>query len=74
MTHPLNEFFDKVFIISIKRNEQRLYSFLQENKDLQVELFEGIDGKMLFPDIEFVSQFPGYFFEQNKLSYDRCKR
>ncbi|MBY0476818.1 MAG: glycosyltransferase family 25 protein [Chitinophagaceae bacterium] len=74
MTHPLNTFFDKVFIISIKRNEQRLQSFLQQNPDLKVEIFDGVDGRMLFPEIDQVFKFPLYFFEQNKLSYERCKR
>lgn len=73
MPHPLNVFFDKVFIISIKRNQQRLETFIETNSDLDVEIILGIDGKELYPTIEYVSNFPMSFFEENQLSPDRCK-
>lgn len=73
MKHPLNEFFDTVFIISIKRNQKRLDEFLNRNPNLEVEVYEGVDGKELYPEIDHAREFPPDFFEQHQLSYDRCK-
>lgn len=73
MTHSLNAFFDKIYVISIKRNSDRLNEFLNKYSNLKVEVFQGIDGKELFPKLEFVGMFPKTFFNENKLSYDRCK-
>ena len=73
MGHPLNVFFDKVFVISIHRNHQRLEMFLKSNPDLEIEIFPGIDGKELFPSIEYVCNFPMNFFVDNQLLYDRCQ-
>ena len=73
MKHPLNEFFDTIFIISIKRNQQRLAAFLQQNSNLDVEVFEGIDGRELYPDVDHPRNFPSEFFEEHKLCYNRCK-
>lgn len=70
--HPLNAFFDKIFIISIRRNRSRLESFLAKNCHLEVEVFNGVDGKELFPKLPYVGQFPITFFHENQLSYQRC--
>lgn len=72
MIHPLNRFFDQIFIISIKRNKHRLDIFLNQNSSLNVEVFEGVDGIELFPELEHVWMFPKSFFLGNGLSYDRC--
>lgn len=73
MTHSLNKYFDKIYVISIKRNSKRLNEFLIKYPDLKVEVFQGIDGKELFPKLEFVGMFPKTFFNENNLSYNRCK-
>ena len=73
MVHELNCFFDKIFIISIKRNSKRLELFLKENPLLNVEIYTGVDGHELYPEIEYVHNFPQSFFKENKLDYDRCK-
>jgi glycosyl transferase family 25 len=73
MTHLLNQYFDKIYIISIKRNTDRLNAFLLKYPDLKVEIFHGVDGKDLFPQLEYVSMFPKTFFFENKLCYDRCR-
>jgi glycosyl transferase family 25 len=73
MTQLLNEYFDKIYVISIKRNSERLNEFLRKYPDLKVEVFQGIDGKDLFPKLEHVSMFPKIFFSENKLNYDRSK-
>lgn len=71
--HPLNKYFDKVFIITIGRNSHRLDTFLKKNPFLKIEIFQGIDGKELYPKIEYVYNFPKEFFIENQLDYDRCK-
>ena len=43
-------------------------------KDVEIEIFEGVDGKDLFPDIEYIYYFPKPFFEENNLDYDRCAK
>ena len=73
MVHELNCFFDKIFIISIKRNSKRLELFLKENPLLNVEIYTGVDGHELYPEIEYVHNFPQSFFKENKLDYDRCR-
>ena len=73
MVNELNNFFDKIFLITIKRNKNRVDQFLRNNPTLAIEVFCGIDGKELFPDLDYVSQFPMEFFLQNELSYDRCR-
>jgi glycosyl transferase family 25 len=73
MNHPLNDFFDRVFVISIKRNYDRIELFKKLHPQLHFEIFDGIDGKELFPELEFVSQFPKDFFEIHNLQYERCK-
>ena len=74
MAHPLNNFFDKIYIISIDRNQYRLDMFLKTNPDLTIEIFKGVDGKHLYPEIENVSQFPQSFFHENYLDYKSCSR
>lgn len=71
--HPLNLFFDKIFVISIPRNKERLVSFLKNNPDIEVEIFNGIDGRELFPHISHVAQFPIDFFEDSNISYEWAK-
>lgn len=73
MPNSINSFFDKIFIISIKRNQNRLDCFTQNNPELNFEVFDGVDGSTLFPSIEFVGKFPKSFFVDHELSYDRCK-
>ena len=73
MQHPLNVFFDKIFVITIKRNNERLEMFVKGNPDLEIEIFPGIDGTELFPSIKYVCNFPVNFFIENKLLYDRCQ-
>jgi GR25 family glycosyltransferase involved in LPS biosynthesis len=73
MKNILNILFDKVFIITIERNSSRLETFIKQNKDLEIEIFKGIDGKKLFPELEFVHQFPDAFFKENSLNYEVCK-
>ncbi|MEO6731314.1 MAG: glycosyltransferase family 25 protein [Ferruginibacter sp.] len=72
MGHPINDFFDKVFVIAIERNEERLKAFISNNPNLEVEVFWGVDGKELFPSIEYVGDFPADFFRANHLNYERC--
>jgi len=74
MIHPFNSFFDKIYVISIKRNKQRLDAFLKENIFLNIEVFEGVDGIDLFPQLEHVWMFPKEYFLENGLSYDDCCR
>ena len=74
MKHPLNLFFDKIFVISIDRNKERLDVFLKNNSELDVEVFKGIDGQLLFPDLEHVSYFPERFFKINDLDKKSCSR
>ena len=66
MVHELNCFFDKIFIISIKRNSKRLELFLKENPLLNVEIYTGVDGHKLYPQIKYVHHFPQSFFKENK--------
>jgi GR25 family glycosyltransferase involved in LPS biosynthesis len=74
MKHPLNLFFDKIFVISIDRNKDRLDVFLKNNYELDVEVFKGIDGQLLYPDLEHVSYFPETFFKINDLDKKSCSR
>ncbi len=73
MIHPLNKYFDKIFLISIKRNSSRLLNFSSKYPTIEFEIFPGVDGKELFPSIEFIKDFPIDFFKTNNLSFDRCK-
>lgn len=73
MTHVLNRYFDKIFIISINRNVHRINQFLKNHPDIEVEIFHGVDGKELYPSIDHVCNFPQSFFDENHLYYDRCK-
>lgn len=70
--HPLNSFFEKIFVISIPRNISRLNFFFQQTSGIQIELFQGIDGKELYPKIENVSQFPREFFYDAGIEYERA--
>jgi len=74
MTHFLNQYFEQIYVISIKRNAERLESFVKFNPDLKFQVFEGIDGKELFPELDHVSKFPKDFFIKHDLSYERCKQ
>ena len=71
--HPLNIFFDKVFVISIKRNQQRLDLFIKNNPDLDMEIFQGIDGTLLETGIKNVCDFPSSFFTDNNLMFEKCQ-
>ncbi len=74
MRNPLNNYFDKIFLISIKRNQERLDTFLKNNPDLEVEVIQGIDGQALYPSLENVWYFPQSFFIEYQLDYDHCKQ
>lgn len=74
MAHQLNDFFDRIFIISIDRNKHRLDIFLKNNPGLNVEIFKGVDGKNLYPQIKNVSQFPKSFFKNQNLDFNSCSR
>ena len=74
MKHPLNIFFDKIFVISIDRNQHRLDNFIKCNPKLNFEIFKGIDGKLLFPELEHVSFFSDVFFKTNDLDKVSCSR
>jgi len=69
--HILNEFFDKIYVITIPRNKERLDLFLSQKKGIEIELFNGVDGKTLYPEIPFTRDFPISFFEENGISADR---
>ena len=71
MIHPLNQYFDQIFVISIDRNKKRLESFLRQNSGMSVEVFQGFDGKQIYPEIESISQFPSSFFIKHNLNFDR---
>jgi GR25 family glycosyltransferase involved in LPS biosynthesis len=71
--HILNEFFDKIFVISIPRNRDRLKSFLESFDGVDVEIFEGIDGKNLFPELEATYFFPDSFYSDFNVNPSRGK-
>lgn len=62
----------KIFVISIKRNHDRLNNFLKQFPH-ECEIFEGVDGKLLYPEIQNVADFPESFFLDNGLDERRAK-
>ena len=70
--HPLNVFFDKIYVISIPRNKERIESFLSRTKGIDIEIFDGIDGKSLYPQIKYVKDFPEVFFKEFNISFARA--
>lgn len=72
MIHPLNKYFDHIFVISIDRNKKRLESFLRQNNGINIEVFQGFDGKKIYPEIESISQFPSSFFIKHNLNFERA--
>lgn len=73
MIHPFNEYFEKVYVISIQRNKDRLATFIRLHPNLIFEVFEGVDGKELFPELQHVWMFPIEFFTKHDLLYERCR-
>lgn len=69
----LNNFFDKVFLISIDRNKNRVVNIADRLAGLQFEVFEGIDGRCFYPQYTYTSQFPENFFIENNLDPGRAK-
>ena len=70
----LNDFFDKIFVIYIARNKSRLDSLAKSLGNIKYELYEGVDGKALFPEIEYIADFPDSFFIENNIDKARVSR
>jgi glycosyl transferase family 25 len=70
----LNDYFDKIFVITIPRNKQRLDALSKSLGNLKYELYNGVDGRTLYPEFEYVAEFPDSFFEENDLDKHRLSR
>jgi GR25 family glycosyltransferase involved in LPS biosynthesis len=72
--HPLNSFFNKIYVISIPRNKTRLDAFLTRTEGIDIEIFNGTDGRTLYPHITYVRDFPPVFFAKYNISYERASK
>jgi glycosyl transferase family 25 len=71
--HILNRIFDKIYVISIPRNKQRLDDFYKRTQGIEIELFTGVDGKRFFPEFVHITEFPQPFFKEHNLVYDEVR-
>lgn len=64
---PLNELFDKIFVLTIERNKDRHPSVKQNLKGIDFEFWYGIDVPKIFPNVAHVVDMPDEFFVENKI-------
>lgn len=60
--HPFNKYFDKVIVLALREDEQRLEQIYEQLNGIEFEFIWGPNIRSLFPNAKLISDIPESFF------------